>query len=391
MKKIGIVAMSNISQAGGYPRAVRDLINALTKLGKQVYLTTPFKLNYKKIEKYYGQIHLEKVYNLNKFRTMLCKEEKILSRKLIIKEFRKMAKEVDIIIDIDRGVLHKYLPKDFDKSKYIIWRLSPACLDFEKFPNLPRSPKRKIKDFIKKILTIKKTAHSKKYKIYPLDEWTRNELIQYYNFKPEEFCLYPEIQTDKILFKPKKKKNKIVVLGRIAQNKFIDDAVKVFALGTKKHPEYELIILGGATKDSEYYIKKLRSIAKKFKVDKKVKIIKNPPFKKLKEVLEESKILINAQRGDSVNLTTVEAIAAGCVILATKNDSGTWLGTLEKGKHGFGFSNNKEGGEQLNIILDKLKTRKLNVKKLSKRAEFYSEKKFIERVKEILDRTEKTY
>src|SRR3989338_4599554 len=109
--KVGVVAMPNISVGGGFARVARDLIFSLNSMGKKVYLLTPIKL--------------DGVYTLKGARSLFYRPDG-LARRAIKSEFQKMANDVDLIIDIDGKVLHKYLPKSFDKSKYIIWRVSCA-------------------------------------------------------------------------------------------------------------------------------------------------------------------------------------------------------------------------------------------------------------------------
>ena len=60
-KKIGLVVMGNISVGGGYPRVIYDLISVLNEMGKEVYLLTPFKLDFEKINQLYGPIKLKKI------------------------------------------------------------------------------------------------------------------------------------------------------------------------------------------------------------------------------------------------------------------------------------------------------------------------------------------
>ena len=145
-KKIGVVVMFKLDTGGGAPRLIVNLIKDLNLLGHKVFLLTPFELNYQKIEELYEPVKLEKIYNVGKLKRLLS-QNSVLGRKLIKKEFLEMIKKVDKIIDIDGGILHSYLPKDFDKSKYIVWRF--ATIGSESIRNFERKSglKRKIKDF----------------------------------------------------------------------------------------------------------------------------------------------------------------------------------------------------------------------------------------------------
>jgi len=337
--------MPRISVGGGFARVTRDLIAALNFMGKEVYLLTPFKVRMEKIKKLYGSIKIDKFYYPGKIKSFFCREE-FLARKLMKNEFKKMAKEVDFIIDMDGGVLHNYLPEKL-KKKYVIWRVScinPETYKIQQVKSAKVLVKIIIKNVIKKIVTNKKDLPYN-FKIYPIDEWTKRELISFWHVKPEKKCLYPEIKVEE--FNPnRKKENLIAVLGRIAPNKGIHNSIKIFANGTKKFSDYKLTILGGVTPDSEKYIKYLNEIIKEFGIKNRIEIIKDPEFKRIKEIMEKSKVLIDSQKGVSLTLTAIEAMAAGCIVIAQKN-AGTYKEVLDNGKYGFGFDNVKEGSKQL--------------------------------------------
>jgi len=382
-KKIGLVVMFKLDAGGGAPRLVVDLIKDLNFLGYKVFLLTPFELNYQKIEEIYEPINMEKVYNVGKLKKLFC-QNSIFGRKIIKKEFLKMVQEVDFIIDIDGGILHEYLPKDFDKSRYIVWRF--AGVGSQLVIKIKKSPKRKMKDFLKKILGLNQNKIdnplSKDYKIYPIDEWTKKRLAEKWGLSPEE-TLFHSIHTDEFLYKGQKKKDQIVILARIAPNKMIEDSIEVFSIGTKKHQNYKLVIMGGITSDSEYYIKRINEIIKNLGISERVKIIEQPPYDKLKQILIDSKVLIDSQRDISLTMGPVEAMAAGNIILAHKT-GGTYEETLKYGEFGFGFNDIKDGGEKLEMILDGLKEGTINNKKSIKRSDFVSQKNFIKRLKEVI-------
>ena len=376
INKIGIVAMPRISVGGGFAHAAIDLINTLNDMGKKVYLLTPFGVDFKKIESLYGPIKLEKAYPVSKFKAFFCRED-LLGRKLIKKEFKQMAKEVDLIIDLDGGVLHNYLPKGFNRNNYVIWRLSCINPETHKLQQFT-SWKIIVKKFAKKIIR-RESDIPRNVKIYPMDEWTKQEIVDYWKIDTQK-CVYP-VKLEEFNSNNKKKKNQVAVLGRIAPNKSIHDSVKIFYNGTKEFPNYNLVILGGMTPDSVAYIKKLRNLIKEMGIEKRVKIIPDPSSKKIGEVLSESKILIDSQKGVSLTITSIEALAVGCVVIARKN-GGTYKEVLMDGKYGLGFDAVQEGSNMLNKVL---KNKSLDNKKSLERARFFSSDNFRKRVGEIIN------
>ncbi|OGJ13347.1 hypothetical protein A3K82_00420 [Candidatus Pacearchaeota archaeon RBG_19FT_COMBO_34_9] len=379
-KKVGIVVLFRLDSGGGAPKVTIDLINALNHLGMEVFLLNPFNMDYKKIEEFYGSVKIEKVYSIGGIKSFFCREE-YLGRKLMKKEFQKMAKEVDFIIDIDGGVFHNYLPKGFNKSNYVIWRISCINPETSKLQNYVNS-----KMIIKKIIrsfSFKKQDIPTDIKVYPVDKWTEKEIIENWKMVPQETCLYQEVKTDKFI-SDKKKENLVVILGRIAPNKSLDDSIKIFAHGTGESPDYKLIIIGGATPDSDSYILKLSNLAKELGISERVKIIENPSFVQIRDILSKSNVLIDSQIGTSINIPPIEAMASGCIILMRKN-SGTYTELLENGKYGYGFENAEEGAERLKEILRGLKEKKINNKESIKRSMDFSEERFNRTVEKILN------
>ena len=63
------------------------------------------------------------------------------------KEFQELANEVGLIIDLDGGVVHKYLPEDF-KGRYIVWKISCVFPESVKFPGMKLGFKGNMKKFV---------------------------------------------------------------------------------------------------------------------------------------------------------------------------------------------------------------------------------------------------
>ncbi len=382
-KKIGVIAMFNLNSGGGAPRVTVDLINSLNEIGNEVSLLTPYSLDYKKIEELYGKVGIYRVYSLKKFKGFFARG-RVMPRKLLKKRFLEMAREVDFIIDIDGGIFEEYLPKDFDNSKYLIWRISCVKPEAER-QWIKRSFKRKIKEAILiNLFGDKECRPSTEHKIYSIDKWTAKELKEYWDISSENIYLYPEIKVREFILKEKdEKKNQIVIFGRIAPNKSIEESVKIFALGTKEFPDYKLKIMGGATADTEEYIKRLKELMKELKISDRVEIIKSPPFSELKKILQKSKIIIDSQKEINLTMTSIEAMAAGNIVLGYKN-SGGYLDILDNGRFGYGFLTAEEGGKKLKGIIEKIDKGKININASIKRAQEFGKDRFVKTLKIIL-------
>lgn len=382
--KIGIVAMPRISVGGGFARVTRDLIAVLNNMGGKVYLLNPFKVDRDKISKLYGPIKIEKVYGTNPIKALFCRED-ILGRKLMKKQFQKMAREVDFIIDMDGGVLHRYLPEEFNKKNYVIWRVS--CLDQDSYKIQKVGRFTKFKILLKKI--VKSITESNKdipkgIKVYPIDKWTKKEIILFWKINPQKMCFYPEIKINE--FNPHlKKSNQAVIVGRITPNKSIDYSIKIFANATKNYLNYRLVIIGGVTPDTEKYLIKLSQLIKDLGIEKRVIIIKDPSFEQIKNTLAESKIHIDSQIGASMSMPVVESLASGCdVFMRTK--SGTYTEILGNGKWGTGFNDVEDGSIKMEKAIRQIEKYGLKNKESIKRTKFFSEENFRKRLEKIINK-----
>jgi glycosyltransferase involved in cell wall biosynthesis len=382
-KRIGLVVMGRIDVGGGYPRVVYDLINALNKMGKKVHLLSPFNPDLREIQKLYGKIRLERTYNPRGIRKMLCLDD-TLRRWSMKKEFQKMAKEVDFIIDVDGRIMDQYLPKGFDRNNYAIWAISGITVKRWHSAELFSSKSvRNVVRFISGfILNLFSKYPGKDIKIYPLDEWT-GKLFEGCDLKMQGY-LHAPIRTKSLLYKGKKSDKQIVILGRIDPWKKIEDSIKIFEAGTKKYQDYKLVIIGGITPESKRYVEKLEDLIGELKVGERVKIIKNPPFERIKKEMKKSKVIIDSQNPVNITMTSIEAMAAGCIVLAHKN-GGTYMEVLKNGKYGYGFTSIKEGAEKLSEIIGGLEAGKIKNKSSIKRSLDFSLERFEEKVKKMID------
>jgi len=392
-KKIGIIAIFTVSEGGGGPKVTTDLINAVDSLGFEVYLFTSRRVDRERLNELYGKVNVKNIYQPGKIKHNFCRQA-ILSRKLLKKEFKRFAKKMDMIIDIDGGLFHENLPIGFKKSRYIVWRISSRSkipLKWQSWKN--KQLRERARQFVRNSLKLNyrdnKNYLNDKFKIYAVDKWTKKEMKDYRGLIVEKKLLYPAVNIEDIQKElkqksKKKRKNQIVILGRFEPDKMIEGSIKIFEKGTKNHPNYKLIIIGGMTPLSKNYLKDLIDLTKKLNIKNKVKIIKDPSFDTIKKVLLDSKVLIDFQKGTSITLTSIEGLAAGCIILA-HNDTAAYRDILERGKYGFGFEDVTEGGMKLDMILRKLEKNKLNNKKFLKKARYFSQKEFKERVRRILN------
>lgn len=374
-EKIGFIVMFRI-EGGGAPNVLVNAIRTLNEMGKKVYLLTPFRVDFDLIEKNFGKIEIEKIYYPKGLKKIFC-QGNFLPRRFMRRELLEMVNEVDLTIDIDGGIMHEHLPNNFDHSKYIVWRFSCIHVNFD----LNWKWDRKIKEYAKIALGSRRCIPSRNHKIYSSDKWTSKEL-EYWNLNTEDLYLYPRIQVEEFIDQNVEKKNQIAVFGRISPNKQIEDSIKIFAEGAKEYEDYNLVIFGAATSDTEDYIKKLKELINDLGINDRIEIIPSPSFEQLKRLLLESRVLVDAQGRISNTLTSIEALAAGIIVVINK-DSGCYTEVLRNGELGFGFESVEEGSRVLADVLSRID--EIDVSKSIERSKDFSGDRFRDRLRMVVD------
>lgn len=203
--------------------------------------------------------------------------------------------------------------------------------------------------------------------------------------KNKSFVLYPPIDVDS--FKQGKKENIILSVGRFdspSHSKRQDILIDAFRLLNKHYPDYRLILAGGSQGESDTL-----EILKEKAESLPIKFVVNPDFNKLKDLYAKSKFFwhtagfeINEQtdpeKVEHFGITTVEAMAAGCIPVVIGKG-----GQKEIISEGTGFlcSDAQEISDKtLKIIKDSQASKEMSVKAVE-RSKMFSNKNFYENIK----------
>jgi glycosyltransferase involved in cell wall biosynthesis len=150
--------------------------------------------------------------------------------------------------------------------------------------------------------------------------FTKNVIDKEYGV--ESVVVYPPVDVDD--FKPKRKENLVVSIGRFSQLKQAkrqDVLIKAFKrLYDSGFNDWEFVLAGGAEVGVGDYVKKLRKLAKGYPV----RILESPSFSQIKELYGKAKIFWSAagfgideskepEKVEHFGIVTVEAMASGAV------------------------------------------------------------------------------
>jgi glycosyltransferase involved in cell wall biosynthesis len=200
--------------------------------------------------------------------------------------------------------------------------------------------------------------------------------------------LYPPVAVDS--FKPLTKENIILSVGRftdLLHNKRQDVLIEVFK--KMKLEDWKLVLVGGDEEGKEY-VADLKKKAQGFPIE----IITNPQFSELKRFYGQAKIFWTAagfgvdeekepEKTEHFGITTVEAMAAGCVPLVIKKGGQPEI--VSEGRNGLLWTSEEELREKtLRIINHQSEWQKLSAA-AQKRAKDFSQERFCEEIQKLLN------
>lgn len=365
----------NMHLMGGGETVCLTLAEDLSKKNNvDVFVTT--KVDVKKYEEFFG-LNLKKIKfikfgkqisNLPSFETF----KQSMYIKSAIKIFEK--NYYDLIIDTSsNGIFYKPL-----ESK---------TLCYVHFPNFT-TKKRGIKYVLNKFLIDKKHLYNYD-SIICNSEFTKKHVKKFTNKKIS--VIYPPVKTK---IKIAKKEAIITSIGRYSQEKKHEIMIKAFIEIEKELPKYSLHIVGAYDKKRDgAYIDYLRLIAE----GHRIVFHKNMNHKDVLSHLSRSQIYWHSRGFGETNpieyenfgITTVEAMAAGCIPIVI--NLGAQPEIVKNGKNGYCW-NTVDELENITKKVTKTNPEKIALEAIKKSKE-YSTKIFLENINKkinlLMNRDEK--
>jgi glycosyltransferase involved in cell wall biosynthesis len=176
------------------------------------------------------------------------------------------------------------------------------------------------------------------------------------------------------------------------QGKRQDVLVEAFKVLVDKHllKDWKLVLVGGNEVGGREYVEELKKKAQGYKIE----IIENPPFTELINLYGKARIFWtasgfgideeqNPEKVEHFGITTVEAMAAGCVPIVL--EKGGQKEIVEKDKNGLLWLEKEELVRQtFTLVSDGKLMNKLSENAIL-RSEAFSKEKFSEKICEIIE------
>jgi len=207
-----------------------------------------------------------------------------------------------------------------------------------------------------------------------------------------DFNRYKDITTKLELFenpvivceksKVQKIKNQFIYVGRISENKKIENLIETFSY--LKDINFNLIILGP---DNDNKITDLKILAKKHNVDKKITFTGAVSEKMKNKLIEESEYFVSASEYEGFGLSLIECMSYFCIPIVQPNESFRKLITDSKNGFLVDYTYSKIAAEQILKIISRNNE---NISKIARQfsLNFSWDKKiseFIKIIKEVYD------
>ena len=130
------------------------------------------------------------------------------------------------------------------------------------------------------------------------------------------------------------RKNIFLSIGRIQQQKGQHDTIDFLNNFRKVENDFVCYFIGGPSGNSgKEYLVELKEQVMELNLDSHVKFLENLPQTKIKELLNESKLLIHTSQFETFGLVAIEANAMGVPVLST--NSGSFPEIIFNGVNGY--------------------------------------------------------
>jgi glycosyltransferase involved in cell wall biosynthesis len=344
-----------IDTLGGGERYILTFALGLIKNGYSVVLAWPSKNELKSAELRFG-LDLSKI-SIDEEAYGLCSQKSAYTERL------QFTKDYDLIFWVSDGSL----PFLFSKNNIIHFQVP-----FKKLGGNPT-------------VNNLKNVFTKKF-VYNSD-FTRNVLEKNLP-KDKGFVLYPPIDIDS--FTPGKKENIILSVARFdspSHSKRQDVLIEAFKKFTKKVKGYKLILAGGL-KGDEVIMQKIVKMAKGLPIE----FVVNPDFNELKKLYSKARFFWHAA-GYEVNeqtdpdkvehfgMTTVEAMASGCIPIVINKGGQKEIITLDSG---FLCENDTEIAKATATLIDNPKEQVRISKSALERSKIFSTTEFYKKLSSLI-------
>lgn len=207
----------------------------------------------------------------------------------------------------------------------------------------------------------------------------------------ESKILYPPVDVES--FQSEKKKNVILTVGRFfspSHPKKQEQMIEAFKKFSQEIKNWKFVLAGGVTGASQDEVERLKGAIRDYNIE----IVTDLSFEKLKNLYSTAKIYWHAagygenleknpDRAEHFGITTVEAMAGGCVPIVFCG--GGQQEIVEDGVNGFFWSTSGELIEKTRFVVNNIDIQKVVSAAAIQKSKIYSKERFFESLKLLVN------
>lgn len=167
-------------------------------------------------------------------------------------------------------------------------------------------------------------------------------------------------------------------VGRIAEEKNIEEVITLFAETLKKVPDAKLLIVGGGP-----YLKNLRNTAKELGIEGSVYFSGMVKPEEVYKYYKIAKVFATASTSETQGLTYIEALSCGCPVLCRYDKCVE--GLIVNDRNGFAYNEESEFVKYAEQMLTNNEMRDRLAKEAREKADEYSCRTFGKRIETIYE------
>ena len=318
---IANIVHTSLNPRGGSERLAITAMQALSKMGSEINLTTFERPNISQLESAYGEAAtsvIRRIKTTNILRSLKKTESN---------------KHYDLIINTHGDMLPYFLPSfsksnaitycHFPLAKYLIDSKDPEYAKFLKSTILSTMSTRK-KNSYQKYFDLARTAYIhmlKKTTVLSNSEFSRSVILK--AFGVDSVVLSPPVDVD--FFRNmsllssfssnnnNNRKDTILVIARFHPTKKIENAIRLAKLLKERKIGSRMKIVGNLPSGTPGYLFYLKEMVGHYDLDDYVKFEINVNFSKLLKLMRESKVYLHPLVGEPFGISTVEAMSSGLI------------------------------------------------------------------------------
>ena len=200
--------------------------------------------------------------------------------------------------------------------------------------------------------------------------------------KRDAIVLHPPVAIKDYLNRNNQRKNYVITVSKFTPKRHLHK----IPLIAKKTKNSKFIVAGVADEYSIETLQKLRRMIKFHNVEDRVSLMPNVPRSTLISLLRNAKVYLHTMPFEHFGTSIIEAMASGCVPVVHRS-GGPWLDILneQQGVYGFSYESIEEAAQTINFIMDREDVWRKMSEKAQKRAMCYDETVFEKKLNAIID------